>query len=183
MPGANAVPRAAPIALGRRAASGLLVALVLAMCCAPADALEAPTGKVLLTVTGQIAERNSAEGAQFDAAMLEKLPQASFSTRTPWFPEPRKFTGVRLRDLLAALGAGHRTSVSAEAINDYRATIPAEDWTEHDLLVAWRLDDVPMAVRDMGPLLIIYPFDAEPRLRSAVRYSRAVWQLRRIDVR
>ena len=61
-----------------------------------------------------------------DLAMLEKLPQVSFRTRTPWYPEPRKFTGVRLRDLLAALGAGARASISAEAINDYRATIPAE---------------------------------------------------------
>lgn len=155
----------------------------LALALAPARALEAPAGKVLLTVTGQIGERNSPEGAQFDFAMLEKLPQHSFKTKTPWYPEPRKFTGVRLRDLLAALGAPNRTSVSAEAINDYRATIPAEDWTEHDLLIAWRLDDAPMAVRDKGPLVVIYPFDADPKLRNAVRYSRAVWQLRRIDVR
>lgn len=179
MPGAVANSRVTPAAIGRRAA----LACLLAMLGRPGHALEAPTGKVLLTVTGQIAERNSADGAQFDLEMLEKLPQASFRTRTPWFPEPRKFTGVRLRDLLAALGAGQRSSISAEAINDYRAIIPAEDWTEHDLLVAWRLDDAPMAVREMGPLLIIYPFDAEPRLRNAVRYNRAVWQLRRIDVR
>lgn len=179
MPGAAAIPRVAPISFGRRAVFACLLALL----GPPAHALDAPTGKVLLTVTGQIAERNSAEAALFDLAMLEKLPQLSFRTRTPWFPEPRKFTGVRLRDLLAALGAGARGSISAEAINNYRATIPAEDWTDHDLLVAWRLDDEPMAVRDMGPLLIIYPFDAQPKLRSAVRYSRAVWQLHRIDVR
>jgi hypothetical protein len=179
MPGAPAISRVTSGAFGRRAVCACLLALL----GLPGHALEAPTGKVLLTVTGQIAERNSAEGAQFDFAMLEKLPQVSYRTRTPWFPEPRKFTGVRLRDLLAALGAGPRGTISAEAINDYRAIIPAEDWAEHDLLVAWRLDDAPMAVRDKGPLLIIYPFDAEPRLRTAVRYNRAVWQLRRIDVR
>lgn len=179
MPGAVEHSRLTPCAVSRRATFAVLLALL-----SPAiQALEAPTGKVLLTVTGQIAERNSPEGAQFDFAMLEKLPQASFRTRTPWFPEPRKFTGVRLRDLLAALGAVQRGNISAEAINDYRAIIPAEDWADHDLLVAWRLDDEPMAVRDKGPLLIIYPFDAEPRLRNAVRYNRAVWQLRRIDVR
>lgn len=171
--------RSAPIAIGRR----LVLACLLAGGALQAAALEPPSGKVLLTVTGQIAERNGPEGAQFDLAMLEKLPQVSYRTRTPWYTEPRKFTGVRLRDLLAALGATERSSVSAEAINDYRATIPAEDFNEHDVMVAWRLDDAPMAVRDKGPLVIMYPFDAEPKLRSAVRYSRAVWQLRSLDVR
>lgn len=168
-----------PVLRGRR----LALAWLLGAAAPFAAALEAPAGKVLLTVTGQIGLRNSPEGAQFDLAMLEKLPQLSYKTRTPWYPEPRKFTGVRLRDLLAALGAPSRVSVSAEAINDYRATLPPEDWADHDVLVAWLLDDEPMAVRDKGPLVIMYPFDAEPKLRNAVRYGRAVWQLRRIDVR
>jgi hypothetical protein len=150
---------------------------------APAHALDAPTGKVMLTVTGQITVRNTPDAAQFDMALLERLPQTSFSTRTPWYTEPRKFTGVRLRDLLAVLGAAGRTSVSAEALNDYRAVIPAEDWNEHDVLIAWHLDDAPMLVRDKGPLVVIYPFDAHPKLRTAVRYSRAVWQLKALDVR
>jgi len=174
-----AAARNAPTLRGRRLAFAWLLAAAAPL----AAALEAPTGKVLLTVTGQIAQRNSPEGAQYDLAMLEKLPQTSYKTRTPWYNEPRKFTGVRLRDLLASLGAQGRTPVSAEAINDYRATIPPEDWVDHDVLIAWRLDDEPMAVRDKGPLVIMYPFDAEPKLRNAVRYGRAVWQLRRIDVR
>lgn len=161
----------------RRLALALLLAAAL-----PAWALDAPSGKVVLTVTGKITARNIADSAQFDMAMLEKLPQTSFHTKTPWYPEPRKFTGVRLRDLLAAVGA-QGTSVSAEALNDYRALIPAEDWTEYDLLIAWHLDDAPMLVRDKGPLVVIYPFDAHAKLRTAVRYGRAVWQLKSLDVR
>lgn len=175
----RAITWSAPAAGVRR----WVLACLLALAAPWAGALEAPTGKVVLTVTGQIAQRNSPEGAQFDLAMLEKLPQHSYRTRTPWYTEPRKFTGVLLRDLLAALGAQARGPVSAEAINDYRATIPPEDWADHDVLIAWRLDDEPMAVRDKGPLVVMYPFDSEPKLRNAVRYGRAVWQLRRIDVR
>lgn len=161
----------------RRLALALLLAAAL-----PARALDAPSGKVVLTVTGKITVRNIADAAQFDMAMLEKLPQTSFHTKTPWYPEPRKFTGVLLRDLLAAVGA-QGSSVSAQALNDYRAVIPAEDWTDHDLLIAWHLDDAPMLVRDKGPLVVIYPFDANARLRTAVRYGRAVWQLKALDVR
>ena len=161
----------------RRLALALLLAAAL-----PARALDAPSGKVVLTVTGKITVRNIADAAQFDMAMLEKLPQTSFHTKTPWYPEPRKFTGVLLRDLLGAVGA-QGSSVSAQALNDYRAVIPAEDWTDHDLLIAWHLDDAPMLVRDKGPLVVIYPFDANARLRTAVRYGRAVWQLKALDVR
>jgi hypothetical protein len=49
-------------------------------------------------------------------------------------------------------------------------------------MVAYRLDDQPMTVREKGPLVIIYPFDARPGLRDAVYYSRAVWQLRRLEL-
>jgi len=159
-----------------------LAALLAMSCAAPAGALDAPAGRVVLTITGDIEQRNSGEGAQFDVAMLEKLPVKSFSTRTPWFPEPRKFTGVLMRDLLAAVGARGQTA-KAIALNDYRVDIPLEDARQHDLLVAWLLDDKPMAVRDKGPLVVIYPFDAHPELKTAIKYSRAAWQLKQLDVR
>ncbi len=53
-----------------------------------AFALEPAKGKVILTITGKVAEKNSAEGAAFDLAMLEKLPQQTFSTKTPWDKNP-----------------------------------------------------------------------------------------------
>src|SRR5438045_7440451 len=97
----------------------LPVLSVLALCLAgPASALEPPAGPVVLTVSGDIEAHNSADGAQFDMAMLEKLPQRSFVTKTPWYPAPHKFTGVPLRELLAAVGARGKT-VKAIALNDY----------------------------------------------------------------
>jgi len=148
----------------------------------PALALDAPAGKVVLSITGDIAVRNTPEGADFDAAMLERLPQHSYSTKTPWYPAPRKFTGVLLRELLAAVGA-RGTTVRAVALNDYHVDIPVDEARRHDLLIAYRLDDKPMLVRDKGPLVVIYPFDDQPALRSALNYSRAAWQLRRLELR
>jgi hypothetical protein len=147
-----------------------------------AHALEAPAGKVLLTVSGDIEHRNGPDGAAFDLAMLQKLPQASFSTKTPWYPEPRKFTGVPLRHLLAAVGAKGKT-LKAIALNDYRVDIPVDEALRHDVMVAYLLDDKPMLVRDKGPLVVIYPFDSRPELKSAINYSRAAWQLRTLELR
>ncbi len=159
----------------RWSAGGLLAASL------PAHALEAPAGTVVLTLTGRIRKPNKGDHANFDMAMLAAMPQSSFTTRTPWYAQPRKFTGPLLRDVISAAG-GHGTLLRARALNDYRVDIPFDDAQRYDIILARLLDDKPMAVRDKGPLFAIYPFDARPELRSAVYFSRSAWQLRTIEV-
>jgi hypothetical protein len=144
-------------------------------------ALESPRGTVVLTVSGRVALPNDGPRAVFDMAMLEQMPQSSFTTKTPWYAQPRKFTGPLLRDVLAAAGA-QGTTLRALALNDYRVDIPFADAQLHDMLLARLLDDRPMPVRDKGPLFIIYPFDSKPELRNAVYYSRSAWQLKAVEV-
>ena len=145
-------------------------------------ALDAPVGPVVLSVIGRLRSPNRAGHADFDMAMLERLPQSSFSTSTPWYSLARKFSGPLLRDVLLAAG-GHGTTLRARALNDYWVDLPFEDAQRHDPILATRIDDKPMAVRDKGPLFLIYPFDAKPELRNAVYYSRSAWQLRAIEIR
>jgi hypothetical protein len=162
-----------------------LIGISGALLCAaalPARALDRPSGPVVLTISGRIRTPNDGKAAQFDMAMLEQLPQTSFSTATPWYTQPRKFTGPLLRDVLARAGAGG-TTLRAVALNDYWVDIPFDDVVRHDVIVARLLDDKPMAVRDKGPLFVIYPFDSRPELRSPVYYGRSAWQLRSIEVR
>lgn len=143
--------------------------------------LAAPSGPVLLTVAGRIQRRNAGERAQFDAAMLDALPQLTITTRTPWYAEARAFTGAKLRDLLEATGAEGRM-LRAVALNDYRVDIPMDDVRRHDVIVARLLDGKPMAVREKGPLFVMYPFDTQPALRTAVYFSRCIWQLQALEV-
>ena len=168
--------------LAAAARRACLAALLGFVCAASGQPLQPAQGAVVLTLTGKLARADPAGEARFDMAMLAALPQHSFTTRTPWYPQPRKFTGVRLRDLLAAVGASG-TDVRAIALNDYRADIPAEDIARHDVTIAYLLDDQPMRVRDKGPLVVIYPFDSRREVRTAVHYSRAVWQLHRLEVK
>ena len=166
----------------RRGFVGRAVAGLLALSAWPAQALDTPAGKVILTVSGSLTNANDSGTAAFDLALLQTLPQRSFSTKTPWYPQPRKFTGVLVRDLLAAVGS-QATTVKAGALNDYRVDIPAADLVKHGAMLAYLLDEKPMSVREKGPLVIIYPFDDKPELRSAVHYSRAVWQLRSLELK
>jgi hypothetical protein len=146
-----------------------------------AQALEPPTGPVVLTLSGQVRSPNVGREARFDMAMLERLPQTSFSTRTPWYAQARRFTGPLLRDVLRAAGA-HGSVLRARALNDYRVDIPFQDAQRFDMIIARLLDGAPMPVRDRGPLFVIYPFDAHGELRNATYYSRSAWQLRAIEV-
>lgn len=159
-----------------RGAAALLAAAAL-----PVLALDRPGGTIVLTLTGRVRMPNDGERAQFDMGMLEALPQTSFSTRTPWYAQARRFTGPLLRDVLAAAGA-QGTLIRMAALNDYKVDMPYEDAQRYDVIVARLLDERPMAVRDKGPLFVIYPFDARPELRGAVYYSRSAWQLRSIEV-
>ncbi len=145
-------------------------------------ALQPPRGKVVLTVRGLVAQVNAGDRADFDMAMLEALPQHSYSTNTPWFKAARRFSGPLLRDVLAAAGASGQT-LRAVALNDYKVEIPVADTQRHKMLLATRLDGAPMPVREKGPLFIVYPYDESADLRSERYYSRSAWQLRTLEVR
>lgn len=183
-------PTATPTDFGRRRAALAIATAAAASGIGPlraqtpaaASAPPRPTGPVVLTVRGRITRPNAGDRADFDMAMLEALPQREFSTRTPWFNEARRFTGPLLRDVLAAAGAQGRNAVLI-ALNDYRVEMPLEDAERYEVLLARLLDGRPMAVRDKGPLFVIYPFDARAELRSTVYHARSAWQLRTIDVR
>lgn len=136
---------------------------------------------MVLTVTGAVGQANSGANAVFDMAMLEKLPQKSFTTQTPWYPKPVTFTGPLLRDVLAAAGA-KGSKIVAVALNDYKTDIPFEDATKFDPIVAHLLDNKPMSIREKGPLFIVYPFDTASELRTEMYYNRSAWQLSSLRV-
>lgn len=158
-----------------------LLALPCLFAACVAWALDKPTGPVVLTISGKVAQPNSGQQAVFDMKMLEKLPQKSFTTQTPWYPQPVTFTGPLLRDVLAAAGA-RGGKITAVALNDYKTEIPFDDVTRHEVIVARLMNDRPMPVREKGPLFIMFPFDTKAELRSETYYNRAAWQLSTLRV-
>lgn len=154
----------------------------LAICVAlPAVALDAPKGKVILTISGKVADKNTANAATFDLAMLEKLPQQTFTTMTPWDKQPIKFTGPLLRDVLAAAKASG-TTIKAAALNDYQTSIPLDDVQKFDVILAHKMNGEEIPVKTKGPLFIVYPFDTKAELRSTVYYERSAWQLKSMTI-
>ncbi|SIP96026.1 hypothetical protein SAMN05880561_101451 [Rhizobium sp. RU33A] len=154
--------------------------LAIGLSATAALALEAPSGPVVLTVTGKISNTNSGDVAQFDMAMLEKLKGRKGEMETPWTTGRVTFEGPLLREILAAVGATG-TSLKVRALNDYAADVPAED-AKLDTILATKIDGKPMSIRDKGPLMLVYPFDLNADLFNEKYFSRSVWQIKEIEV-
>lgn len=159
--------------------TGLSVSMLLGA--QPLMALEAPKGKVVLTISGKVGAKNAARGAEFDMAMLEALPQKTFTTNTPWDRLPIKFSGPLLRDVLAAAKA-QGTNLQAIATNDYKTSIPVSDTRSFDVVLAHRMNGQLIPVRTKGPLFIVYPFDSKPELNTQTYKERSAWQLKELVV-
>ncbi|MDW5377660.1 oxidoreductase [Halomonas sp. HP20-15] len=160
---------------------GICVIGLGALAASDALALDAPSGPVILVVSGAIGTTNVGDEAHFDRAMLAALPQHDTLTHTPWHDDRIRFSGPLGRTLLQAVDArGSRMRVTA--LNGYASTIPVADFHEHDVILALAADGEPLSVRDQGPLFVIYPFDDEPDLSNKLILSRSVWQVERIVI-
>ncbi len=148
---------------------------------ASAEDLPVPQGDVILTISGNVECVNVDKTAQFDLALLEGMDATTFETTTIWTKGKQVFQGVSLKLLVEALGL-EGTKLNASAINDYTVEIPMSDAVEGGAIVAYRLNDKTMSVREKGPLWIVYPYDSNDTYRSEVTYSRSIWQLDRIEV-
>ncbi len=163
----------------------LLASLVAALALlAPitAHALDAPKGKVVLTIRGKhLSHPNVRDTAQFDLEMLEALAGREASVDTPWIKNRTTFSGPFLRSVLKAAGATGE-SLTISAINGYSAEVPFED-AEMDAILATRMNGKFMSVRQKGPIFLIYPFDQNRDLYNEKYFNRSVWQIDEIEIK
>ena len=158
-----------------------LITLLALISLANADSLAKPTGKVLLTISGDIELTNSASGAQFDYDMLEDLGFVDKKIATEWTGLDSVFTGVLARDVINLVGA-KGTWVRAVAANDYSVNLPLTDLTRFETLLALSENGERMTLRDKGPLWLLYPNDSRPEVADYEIAKRMIWQLKSLQI-
>ncbi|PIQ53051.1 MAG: oxidoreductase [Comamonadaceae bacterium CG12_big_fil_rev_8_21_14_0_65_59_15] len=146
-----------------------------------AQTLPKPVGPVILTVSGNIGNKNSAQGAEFDAAMMDAMAVSQIKTTTPWRKGVVSFSGPTLKSLLK-LVAAHGQTLKMTALDKYEVTVPAADAEQFNPVLARKINGVTLRLRDHGPLFMVYPFDALPALQTDVYYGRSIWHLAKIVV-
>ncbi|MGL5814350.1 putative pterin-binding protein [Aeromonas sp.] len=150
--------------------------------CLPAMVLAAPTGPVILKVTGDVEPVDpSNEEVAFDLAMIQALPQHEILTSNPWVDKPHKYVGPKLADVMTAVGAKGK-SITLTALNSFQIRVNWDKVKQYDPILAWQDDGMTMRVRDKGPLWFILPLDQHPEIRRSEFTDMMIWQLTSIDI-
>lgn len=165
----------------RLVATALATVAALPAAARASEALPAPSGRVVLTLSGRVAHTNGGGAARLDMAMIEAMERATVTTLTPWYDGEQVFEGVPLRALLREVGASGQKLI-VRALNNYMAEIPLADAEARGAILAYRRNGKPMPVRDKGPLFVIYPYSSDQALQNEVYYGRSAWQVSRIAV-
>ncbi len=157
---------------------------ILALCSLSEDAvalLDEPSSDVILVVTGNISEKNTADAAHLDRDMLLSLGTETLDTSNPFEEGTQHFVGVKISTLIEFLGASGN-SLTVTALDGYSVEIPMDDVKNYPVILAMEWNGQAMSVRNKGPLWVVYPIDQFPKLNSEEYSSRSIWQISRIDV-
>ena len=138
--------------------------------------LPAPSGEVVLRVSGAIDCANADGAALFDLGLVDSLGTDRLRTWTPWTDGEPLFEGVLGRRLMSAVCARGERAV-ARARNDYATDIPLEDFRRWPVLLATRMDGARLQLRDKGPIWVIYPWADYPELNNRLTRQKSIWQL------
>ena len=148
----------------------------------PGDAVPAPTGEIVLTVSGQISGTNLENALVFDMDTLEQLRLVKYEVDDPWLKEKVTYSGVLLSDLLEVAGAADTvTEVIAFALDGYAAPIPVSEIETWPVLLATQSNGDQMTIENSGPTRIIFPYDLHEDVTAARNMS--VWNLERLEVK
>lgn len=138
----------------------------------------------ILSISGKIAKTNSANGAYtFKLDELQKLPSTTVNTKTPW-SGTASYKGTLVRDLLSFVGASKDAKfVLVNSLDNYRVTIPIEDFSKWRVILAYSKNGKDIPVSDKGPLWLIYPISESPDADSNATASKMVWALTTLKVK
>lgn len=146
----------------------------------PGEAVPAPAGSPLISVTGEVGPANQGDAVALDRRTLARLAQVELTTYEPWVKEDLSFRGVWLTDVLALAGAAPTAGVRVTALDDYTVDFSAADLRGGGILLATSDGagaDIP--IENGGPTRIVF----QRGLRAGANADQWIWSLRSIEVR
>lgn len=93
------------------------------------------------------------------------------------------FTGVRLKEFLAAHGMNDARRVRFIGADDYTAFLNQQELQNKERLLVTRFEHEPIPMNDLGPLMLVVPEDAEAVLAGEQSMTKWVWSIVEIRAR
>ncbi|MDP4530255.1 molybdopterin-dependent oxidoreductase [Alkalimonas delamerensis] len=113
---------------------------------------------------------------------LDKLPQQQARFQAAWGPEGQ-WQGVYLQDLLTQYQLNHFQDIRLNALNDYRIRLTTEEIHAGQPVLATRFNGQPIALEHNGPVILIWPRQAQAVLDGTAPLAPWIWSLAEIRVR
>jgi hypothetical protein len=113
---------------------------------------------------------------------IAKLPQRELTEQPTSFPQPLKFKGPSLTEVLTLAGATGG-DVTLSAADDYKVEITADDMKKFNPILAIEKDGVRMAPDDFGPFFVMWPFKEKPEIDIEAYQAKAIWSVVKIEVK
>ena len=147
------------------------------------EVIPSPSQEMVLSISGQVAAKNTVDSLELDMRTLEKLGLVKYEVHDPWLKQTFTYTGVLMSDILKYAGAFHTArSVHMVALDDYQVDIPIADIDRWPILLATRANGELMKVDNYGPLRIIYPYGSHS-IDSVSHNDLWIWSLKSMEVR
>ena len=112
---------------------------------------------------------------RFTADEIARQPQGRVEMLLPYDGQRHVFTGPTLDGLLAAVG-GPSGMLRLSGIDGYAVELAADDVRRLRPILAACLDDQPLAVGDLGPLMLVHvPADTATLRPTDEEFGRMIW--------
>ena len=149
----------------------------------PGDVSAAPSGEVILTVTGNISAKNNGDALELDMATLEKFGLVRYDVNDPWMGENMTYTGILMSDFLKVVGASETAeNVLFTALDDYEINLTTNELEQWPILLATQANGAYMTVSENGPTRIIFPFDDYADIDQVLYKDLWIWNIKSIEV-
>jgi hypothetical protein len=149
----------------------------------PGDAIPAPTGEVILTVSGNISAKNNGDVLELDMATLEKFGLMKYDVTDPWLGKNVFYSGILMSDFLKIVGAANTAKgVTITALDEYEVSLTFNEIEKWPILLATQIDGAYMTVSENGPTRIIFPFDDYADIDQVLYKDLWVWNIKSIEV-
>lgn len=136
------------------------------------------------TVASQLIIRNGEE-SKIEIShndITTNLSESSFTTKLPWYPEKNKYSGFKVSELLEHLNINDAFSLTFVALNDYASSTRMEDILKYQPIIAYKMNDKVMKVRNKGPYWLVFNLDNNAEIDNAAYHAQMVWQIDEIVV-
>ncbi len=136
----------------------MLVAVMLTAC--GKAGLPAPTGDVILKVTGDVASPNVGDECQFDAALIEEYA-VDQTIDDPWMGDGLEYRGILLSKAWELCGGSKDATVATLVAKDgMTLDVAREDLEQWPIMLAYQVGGEDLVDDLGGPVKLVFPAEA-----------------------